>query len=85
MQCHRDENNAVVVTIADEGIGIEPEKLPRIFDEYYRTQEAVRHNGESTGLGLSIVKQVAQTNEIGVRAESRPGAGTCFTISFTTG
>jgi signal transduction histidine kinase len=70
------------VTIEDEGIGIPAEKLPRIFDEYYRTNEAVRHNKESSGLGLAIVRHVVQTNEIGVRVESKPGVGTRFVLRF---
>jgi signal transduction histidine kinase len=70
----------VLVTIADHGIGISPAKLPHIFDEYYRTEEAVRHCSESTGLGLAIVREVAQSHGIGLRVESQPGLGTTFTV-----
>jgi two-component system, OmpR family, phosphate regulon sensor histidine kinase PhoR len=69
-------------TVADEGIGIPPEKLPRIFEEYYRTKEAVQHNHESSGLGLAIVRQVAELHGIRVRVESAPGVGTTFTLGF---
>ncbi|HTX55233.1 MAG TPA: HAMP domain-containing sensor histidine kinase [Candidatus Baltobacteraceae bacterium] len=67
---------AATVRIADRGIGIAPEKLPRIFEEYYRTEEAARHNRSATGLGLAIVRQIARTQRIGIRVESTPGAGT---------
>ncbi|MDK1032622.1 MAG: HAMP domain-containing sensor histidine kinase, partial [Planctomycetia bacterium] len=54
--CTAEAAGGTIVAVADDGIGIEPQKLPRIFDEYYRTDEAARHNRESTGLGLAIVK-----------------------------
>ena len=69
-------NGAVEVTVSDEGIGIPAEKLPRIFDDYYRTNEAARHNKDSTGLGLAIVRHVARTAGIRVQVESRYGQGT---------
>ncbi|MCM2323470.1 MAG: HAMP domain-containing histidine kinase [Oligoflexia bacterium] len=72
-------NGAVTVIIQDHGIGIAPEKLPRIFDEYYRTEEAAAHNKDSSGLGLAIVKTVAQAHGIRITVESAPGAGTKFT------
>jgi signal transduction histidine kinase len=68
------------VVIEDEGIGIPAEKLPHIFEEYYRTDEAVRHNKQSSGLGLAIVRHVAQTHGIRIRVESRQGAGTTFKV-----
>ena len=72
---------AVEVTVSDEGIGIPAKKLPRIFDDYYRTDEAARHNKDSTGLGLAIVRHVARTAGIRVQVESRYGRGTRFTLS----
>ncbi|MFC1637045.1 sensor histidine kinase [Planctomycetota bacterium] len=71
-----------VVIISDQGIGIPAEKLPRIFEEHYRTKEAVQHNNESSGLGLSIVKQVAQMYNIRIRVESCPDSGTKFELRF---
>lgn len=70
----------IVVTVEDQGIGISPSKLPHIFDEYYRTEEAVRHCSESTGLGLAIVREVAQSHGIRLRVESLPGLGTKFVV-----
>ena len=82
VSCHPGSNGEPIVTISDQGIGIPAEKLPRIFDEHYRTKEAMRHNKESSGLGLSIVKQVAKMYKIHVRVESRPGSGTTFELRF---
>jgi two-component system, OmpR family, phosphate regulon sensor histidine kinase PhoR len=71
-----------VVVVRDRGIGIPPDKLPRIFDDYFRTTEAVRHNHASTGLGLAIVRQSALAGKIGVRVESAPAQGTVFSLRF---
>lgn len=68
--------------VRDHGIGIPREKLPHIFEDYYRTEEAVRHNRASTGLGLAIVRQVACTERVAVQVESAPGWGTRFTVTW---
>ncbi|MHC4985145.1 MAG: sensor histidine kinase, partial [Planctomycetota bacterium] len=70
------------VTIADEGIGINAQKLPHIFDEHYRTSQAVQHNRESSGLGLAIVRQVAEDHRIRLHVESQLGVGTTFRLQF---
>ncbi|MHB9008281.1 MAG: ATP-binding protein, partial [Limisphaerales bacterium] len=64
------------------GIGIPPAKLPRIFDDYYRTEEAVRHNQASTGLGLAVVRHVARALGATIQVESAPGWGTRFTVKL---
>jgi signal transduction histidine kinase len=82
VSCRRGPNSEPVVTICDSGIGIAAAKLPRIFEEHYRTKEAVEHNKESSGLGLAIVKTVAQRYNIHIRVESRLGLGTKFELTF---
>jgi signal transduction histidine kinase len=82
VSCRQGPNSEPVVTIADNGIGIAPDKLPHIFEEHYRTKEAVRHNKESSGLGLAIVKNVAEMYGIRIRVESQPGSGTRFELRF---
>ncbi|HDZ22178.1 hypothetical protein LCGC14_0367970 [marine sediment metagenome] len=82
LQCGLDAAGPVV-TIADEGIGIAAEKLPHIFEEHYRTNEAVRHNKESSGLGLAIVRQVAEMHNIRLRVDSQVGRGTTFELHFS--
>ena len=68
--------------VRDEGIGIPRDKLSHIFDDYYRTEEAVRHNRASTGLGLAIVRQVACRDHFEVQVESAPGWGTRFSVTI---
>jgi signal transduction histidine kinase len=70
------------VLVEDHGIGISPEKIDKIFDEYYRTDEAVTHNKNSNGLGLAIVKHVAQIHRLTIRVASEPKVGTKFEILF---
>jgi len=71
---------AAEVIVRDHGIGIPGEKLPRIFEDYYRTEEAVRHNLSSTGLGLAVVRQAAHELQATIQVESAPGWGTRFTV-----
>ncbi|OGV73540.1 MAG: hypothetical protein A3K19_32260 [Lentisphaerae bacterium RIFOXYB12_FULL_65_16] len=78
VRCSLNEDAAPRVVIEDQGIGIPAAKLPRIFDEYYRTEEAVSHCRESTGLGLAIVRRVAEAHRIRIRVTSAVGAGTTF-------
>ncbi len=82
ISCYRGPNSEPIVTIADNGIGISANKLPRIFEEHYRTKESVQHNKESSGLGLAIVKHIAELYRIRIRVESCPGFGTKFELKF---
>ena len=82
ISCFQGPNSEPIVTITDNGIGIPANKLPHIFEEHYRAKEGVRHNKESSGLGLAIVRQIAEMYRIGIRVESRPGFGTKFELKF---
>ena len=82
ISCKPGPNLEPVVVIEDNGIGIPVDKLPHIFEEHYRTKEAVQHNKESSGLGLAIVKHVADMYGIRIRVESCPGFGTKFELRF---
>ncbi|MCR4338556.1 MAG: ATP-binding protein, partial [Gemmatimonadaceae bacterium] len=66
----------VRLDIADTGTGIDNETLSRIFDPFFTTKEV----GKGTGLGLSIVHGIVNEHHGTIAAESRPGAGTRFTI-----
>ncbi len=82
VSCRGQPAGGATVVVRDRGIGIPAEKLPRIFDDYFHTSEAVAHNRASTGLGLAIVRQAAMMGKIGVRVESAPAQGTVFSVSF---
>lgn len=78
----RRDNNKYVFAVKDQGIGIREDALPHIFDEYYRTNEASRFNKNSTGLGLSMVKEIANKYGLIIKVESAEGEGTLFEIGF---
>jgi two-component system phosphate regulon sensor histidine kinase PhoR len=80
--CRRGEEDAAVLVVQDEGIGIPAEKLPLVFQDYYRTTEASQHNKASTGLGLAIVRHVAQALKLSVTVESALDWGTQFTVQM---
>jgi len=68
--------NQVAVTIQDDGVGILPEALPRIFDPFYTTKRP----GGGTGLGLSICMSIIREHHGNIEAESLPAGGSAFTI-----
>ena len=72
--------DAVVIRVADTGIGIAPEEQSRIFERFYRVDPSrTRHRGGS-GLGLSIAAHIVQLHGGHIQVESTPGTGSIFTI-----
>ena len=77
-----DREDAVCVTVADTGIGIPPEDVPRIFERFYRVDKSHSRDVGGTGLGLSIVKHGAAVHGAEVSVQSTPGEGTSITLTF---
>jgi len=75
-----EQDQQVVIKVIDEGRGIEPDHLPRIFERFYRTDRARSRELGGTGLGLSIVKHVAEAHAGRVTVDSFPGSGSVFAI-----
>ena len=69
-------------TITDQGIGIRPEDLPRIFDPLYRSDALAHKEIGGTGLGLSIVAKACALLHIELDVRSELGQGTAFTLLF---
>jgi two-component system phosphate regulon sensor histidine kinase PhoR len=69
-----------VVTIADQGVGISREHLPRLFERFYRVDKARSRDLGGTGLGLSIVKHIAQVHGGSVSVDSIVGRGSTFRL-----
>ena len=80
--CGPSGTQGAEASVADQGIGIPQAKVPRIFEDYYRTQEAVTHNKSSTGLGLAVVRRIAQKHGLGIQVETEVEKGTTFRIQF---
>lgn len=77
---HREEK-AAVLSVADDGQGMEEKDLPRIWDRFYRA-DASRSDAGHSGLGLSIVKWIAGEHGGEVAVESEKGRGSTFTCRF---
>ncbi len=75
----RRENDLVLLTVSDAGIGVPPGDQPYIFDKFYRATNS-RHDYAGTGLGLSIVKSIVENHDGRIWLDSRPGAGSTFTV-----
>jgi signal transduction histidine kinase len=74
-------NDHVLISIADNGIGMTKEQIDRIFDEFYKADYA-RHNIENTGLGMSICKRIVEKHGGRIWVESQ-GRGKGTTVFFT--
>lgn len=70
----------IVIRLADNGLGIEKEDLKHIFERLYKCDKGRSEKG--SGLGLSIVRQLVEKMNGTITAESTPGQGTAFTITF---
>lgn len=78
----RSADGQVFLDVEDNGIGIPQQDLPRIFERFYRVDKARSRELGGTGLGLSIVKHLVQSMHGTVRATSRPGQGTTFSVQL---
>src|SRR5437667_1755338 len=68
--------NQLTITVQDDGVGVRPEALPRIFDPFYTTKRP----GGGTGLGLSICMSIIREHGGNIEADTFPAGGSAFTI-----
>lgn len=78
----KEEENEVLLSIADQGIGIRDDALSHIFNDYYRTKEAAKFNVMSTGIGLAIVKEIAKKFGFRIKVTSKQEKGTTFEVTI---
>lgn len=78
---YKTDESKVLVEISDDGIGIDEEHLPRIFERFYRTDKARSRDKGGTGLGLAICKHIIEAHGESMHVRSKPDVGT--TIGFT--
>jgi two-component system phosphate regulon sensor histidine kinase PhoR len=74
------DNGTVIISVCDEGCGIERQHLPRIFERFYRVDKARSRKLGGTGLGLAIVKHVVRAHGGQTSVESAPQKGSVFSI-----
>lgn len=76
----RQDGPSAVLEVADTGVGIPADELPRIFDRFWRGQAAARTSG--SGIGLAIAAELASAHGGALTAASRPGEGTRLTLTM---
>ena len=78
----QEDNNHIVLRVVDDGIGIEEEKIPRIFERFYRIEDSRNTEENGHGLGLSITKNFVEALGGKIRVDSKINEGTAFTLTF---
>ena len=78
--CLKEEPEGILMSVSDDGIGIPEEEQEKIFDRFYRGDDARSTPG--TGLGLSMVKKIAELHGAEIRVKSSPGEGSTFSVIF---
>ena len=78
------QDHQALISVADQGVGIPSEKLPHIFERFYRVPDIDIQTGSSVGvgLGLYIVQKIVERHEGHITASSTPGKGSTFTIAL---
>jgi signal transduction histidine kinase len=72
----------IAMAVEDTGHGIEPDHLPHLFERFYRTDWARAKDSGGTGLGLPIVKEIAEAHHGTITVESQVGKGSVFTVTL---
>lgn len=79
---NKQDEEYTEITVSDTGYGIAPDALPHIFDRYYQARG--KHQASGTGIGLSLVKSLAELHQGTLDVESTNGKGTSFTFRILT-
>ena len=77
-----DQDGRVVISVADNGIGIPKKELSRIFDPFYRVDSKLRGKSTGAGLGLAVVQHLVRAHKGEVLVESREGQGSKFIVQL---
>jgi len=80
---YKMEDQKILIEISDDGIGIAEEHLPRLFERFYRTDDARNRNMGGTGLGLAICKHIIEAHGQFIQARSTQGVGTTFGFTLS--
>jgi signal transduction histidine kinase len=74
------QNDSVLISVRDEGMGIDADEEQVIFQKFVRGDAAKRAGIKGTGIGLTMVQQISEAMGGEVRLQSQPGVGSTFTI-----
>lgn len=76
------EDQYLVISVQDFGIGIKKEELGKVFDRFYRVGDELTRTVKGSGLGLTLVKQIVEAHQGKVHVESEPGQGSTFSMKL---
>jgi PAS domain S-box-containing protein len=79
------EGGQAVVTVADTGIGVPEQEMPRLFERFHRIENARSRSNEGSGIGLALVQELVQLHGGTITAASTEGVGTTFTVRLPFG
>ncbi len=72
----------ITIRFADTGIGIPVEDIPRLFERFFRSENAIKQEIPGTGLGLAITKEILQRHQFSIDVQSELGKGTTFAVTM---
>ncbi|MEE3340582.1 MAG: HAMP domain-containing sensor histidine kinase, partial [Hallerella sp.] len=75
-----EENEKIIFSVADTGIGIASSEQKNIFNDFYRVGDEMTRSTKGSGLGLAIVKRVAEAHKASISVQSHKGKGSTFTV-----
>ena len=84
IDAHRNGDSTLHITVSDTGIGIAPEHLEHIFDEFFQLRNPERDRAKGSGLGLTICKRLVEAMGGKLEVQSTPGQGSVFTVILPT-
>lgn len=79
----RQQGHSIQVQVRDDGIGIAPDQVERIWERFYQVDPVRSSENGNSGLGLSMVRWIAEAHGGTATVESRPGQGSTFTVTLT--
>ena len=77
-----EANGRLMVSVADTGVGIPPDVLPRIFERFWQVDNSSTRKFQGAGIGLSLVRSLCEAMDGSIRAESELGRGTTFFVEL---
>ena len=77
-----DMESYILLEVSDNGLGIQPEHLPHVFDRFFRVDKSRSRDAGGTGLGLSIVKHIVEAHKQTINVRSNPGQGSTFGLTL---
>ena len=80
-----DMFDRVMIEVADNGVGIAEENIPRVFERFFRVDKSRSREQGGTGLGLAIVKHILDAHGQGITLRSKPGEGSTFSFALAKG